>query len=156
NFPALSIFAILMLGFRVGTAVAVSVFSILMSIYLLSLKTAVLPIVFVREPNIFFFSGPFFSLILVIQVGRLLPELLSEGMLSNQLLSQYVESHRHLFSVITHDLSNVLFVGILSWESNAKTRFAQTIDEMSELTRALKQIHEGIAEQSPARSRVAL
>ncbi len=156
NSPPLCILAILILGFRTGTAFTVALFSILISVYLISLNFGALPIVFVREPNIAYFSGPVFTLFLVIQVGRLLRALAAEGMLSNQLLSQYVESHRHLFSVMTHDLANVLFVGTLSWESKAQPRFVQSIEEMNELAQALKQIHEGVAEQSPVRNRVAL
>ena len=155
NFSPLCILAILILGFRIGIVLATGVFSILLLVYLLSINSSVMPILF-TEPDIAYFSGPVFTLFLVVQVGRLLRELASEGMLSHQLLSQYVENHRHLFSVMTHDLSNVLFLGILSWESGARKRFVQSIDELGQLSEAVKQIHEGVAAQAPARTRVPL
>jgi signal transduction histidine kinase len=156
NWPALSILAILIFGFRRAMFITFGVFSILISIYLISTYWHFFPVVFTTEHNLSYLSGPLLMLLMVVQVGRLLRELAAAGALSNQLLFQYLKNHRHLFSVITHDVSNLLSVATLSFEANNRQKMHQAAEEMRELAEAVRHIHVGVMEKSPARTHVSL
>jgi signal transduction histidine kinase len=156
NWPALSILAVLIFGFRLGMFITLGVFSILISIHLISIYWHVFPVVFTTEHNLSYLGGPLFMLLMVVQVGRLLRELAAAGAFSNQLLFQYLKNHRHLFSVITHDVSNLLSVATLSFEADNRQKMHQAAGEMLELAEAVRHIHVGVMEKSPARTHVSL